>query len=67
MLLRGVTTQEMATAMRVTRATIYNALNGKNTTLAKVEEIASVLGVDALSILTTEPLVKKEKSDDGDT
>jgi DNA-binding phage protein len=51
-----MTIPQIAQRMGVTRQTIYNAMNGSNTTLDTVSNIAAALGVDPLSILTAEPI-----------
>ena len=55
MALNDVTVQQIADQLGMTRQAVYNAMNGSNTTLDTVSNIAAVLGVDPLSILTAEP------------
>ena len=54
MVLNDVTVQQIADQLGMTRQAVYNAMNGSNTTLDTVSNIAAALGVDPLSILTAE-------------
>lgn len=54
MALSDVTVAQIANRLGMTRAAIYNAMNGQNTTLDTVSGIAAAVGVDPVSILTVE-------------
>lgn len=54
MALSDVTVAQIADSLGMTRAAIYNAMNGQNTTLDTVSGIAAAVGVDPVSILTVE-------------
>lgn len=54
MVLKGVTVQEIAAMLGMTRQAIYGIMNGQNTTLDTVSAIASALGVNPMSILMIE-------------
>jgi len=51
MALSDVTVQQIADQLGMTRQAVYNAMNGQNTTLDMVSNIAAALGVDPVSIL----------------